>query len=135
MSPIFVGGDDSVHWEVDVLKGRYPEIISEPQNVPKRGKGPYRNRGVEDTLPSRYEFTVILKIPRQGRRMPARAKADFAKSLAKAAERARAALKDTNIESVSFRLPVEDKSYGRSNHEQIQIEWNPRTRHKLKSRR
>ena len=116
---IDVGGDDSVRWQVDVRNARYQDVISRPDPVPTKGVGPYLNIGVDDTGKEMYIYTVVIKIPREGR-----AKAQFAASLTEAAKQARDAVKDPRITSVSFQLPVEDRAHGGANHHQIHIDWN-----------
>ena len=116
---IDVGGDDSVRWQVDVRNARYQDVISRPDPVPPKGVGPYLNIGVDDTGKEMYIYTVVVKIPREGR-----AKAQFAASLKEAAEQARDAVRDPRITSVSFQLPVEDRAHGGANHHQIHIDWN-----------
>ena len=129
MSPILVGGDDSVRWEVVVRNARYQSVVSRPDPVPPGGGvGPYQNIGVDDTGEEPYSYTVVVKIPKGGPGTLRTAKADFAASLSAAARQARAAVKDRRITSVFFQLSVEDRAHGGANHDQLHIDWDDRPR-------
>ena len=129
MSPILVGGDGSVRWEVDVRNARYKDVVSRPNPVPPgEAVGPYQNIGVDDTGEEPYSYTVVVKIPKRGPGTLRTARADFAASLSAAAQQARAAVKDRRITSVFFQLPVEDRAHGGANHDQLHIDWDERPR-------
>jgi hypothetical protein len=124
MCPINVGGDDSVRWDVNVRNARYADVVSDPKDVPDKGKGRYRNIGVEDTGRAPYLYRVTIKIPRGGRGQSRNARTAFAASLLAAAKEACDAANGKRVAQVSFYLPVEDKAHGGAVYDQIRIDWN-----------
>ena len=119
--PINVGGDDSVKWKVDVTKAR--EAYSDPPPQPSKPPGKnYYHEGVDHTKESDegpdelYDFTITLEVPTYPNTADGRMA--FARELTAAFDAV-----SKGETSVSLRMPVQDRTHGGPNEDQIRISW------------
>jgi hypothetical protein len=110
MSPINVGGDGSVQWEVEVKKGKAGKINSSP--LPHPG-GHYNNAGSSDTDPGQ-RFAITIKHPKDQHERDA-----FRQQLYDAWVASNAGAK-----TAAFSIPIEDdaSAVGKTT-DQIVIDW------------
>ena len=120
MSPIMVGGDDSVKWVVDGNNVRETEsqIFSPEKDRPRR----LRHVGIDETDPG--DFTVVIRLPRNPRERRA-----FLNLLT--AETKRLTDRDTGkVGALTLTLPIEDRRRNGDvpTYDQITIAWKSSTK-------
>jgi hypothetical protein len=119
MSPIMVGGDDSVKWAVDGDNVRETEsqIFAPEKSRPRR----LRHVGIDETDPG--DFTVVIKLPKNSGERKA-----FLKLLT--AETKRLIGQDGGKDAaLTLVLPIEDRRHngGAPTWDQIKVQWKSST--------
>jgi len=119
MSPIMVGGDDSVKWAVDGDNVRETESrIFDPE---KSGRKRLRHAGIDETDPG--NFTVVIRLPKNSGERKA-----FLKLLT--AETKRLTGQDGGKDAaLTLELPIEDRRHNGSapTSDQIRVNWKSST--------
>jgi len=117
MSPIMVGGDDSVKWAVDGdnVRETDSQIFAPEKSRPRR----LRHTGIDETDPG--DFTVVIKLPKNSGERKA-----FLKQLA--GETKRLIAQDGGGE-LTLVLPIEDRRHngGPPTWDQITVDWKSAT--------
>ena len=119
MSPIMVGGDDSVKWAVDGdnVRETASQIFAPEKSKPRR----LRHVGIDETDPG--DFTVVIKLPKNSGERKA-----FLKLLT--AETKRLAGQDGGKDAaLTLVLPIEDRRHNGDapTVDQITVKWKSST--------